>query len=123
MLVFHRDAKVIIEQVNNGPTEFLPLSIYNYRKKLLSSDYFIVNPLGSYMCLDRKKSEFHLERGVFCGIKTMILDPKRLDKVPDLFRPRKDPSNYIASKKLLDALFKGGELKPTNIVARKIKIG
>lgn len=121
MLIVHRDVKETIEANNRGPTEYLPLHIYDHRKRLASDEYFVVNPLGAWDCLDLDASVIEYLDGEVVGIETMVLDPEKLDSVPDLFRVREDPSIYLASQRLLERIVLG-DLKPTNVYIDRLPV-
>lgn len=121
MLIVHRTVKEIIEANNSGPTEYLPLHIYNHKKRLASDEYFIVNPLGSWDCLDLGASKIEYMDGDVVGVDEMVLDPTKLKEVPDLFRVREDPSTYLGSQRLLERIVMG-DLKPTNVYIDRLPV-
>jgi hypothetical protein len=111
LLIVHKRVKEVIERVNQGPTEFLALSIYNHKKRLASADYFVVNPLGTHDVLDMSASEIQWLDGDVVAIDKMMLDAEKVRQAPDLFRPREDPRSYIISKRIASPL---RELDPPN---------
>lgn len=64
MLITSRRVKEVIERVNQAPPDYLPLAIYNHKKRAASTDYFIVNPIGTFDCLNLEASDivYHLEQ-------------------------------------------------------------
>lgn len=114
MLIVHRDVKKIIEKNDPGPIEFLPLHIYNHKKRLASDEFFVVNPLGTWDCLDLDASEIDYLDGKVADVLELVLDRKKLEKAPDLFRVKEDPSVYVASRRLLEKIV-GGKVKVTNL--------
>ena len=82
-----------------------------------SRDYFIVNPLGTFDCLDRKKSEIQFEGDEIVGIDKIVLDSKKMKDAPDIFRLPEAPSEYFVSQRLVTKL---QSLKPTNLYLRNI---
>jgi len=111
LLIVHRRVKEVLEHVNRGETEYLPLAIYNHKRRLASAEYFVVNPLGTYDVLDLKASDIEWDDGDVVDVNKMVLDPKKVKKAPDLFRPNEDPTAYIISKKVATELRK---LSPPN---------
>ncbi|WP_163997995.1 imm11 family protein [Pyxidicoccus caerfyrddinensis] len=114
MLIVSKKVKESIERVNKGPTEYLPVAIYNHKRRLASADYFIINPLGTFDCLDLKKSRIEYHEGDVVGVDEFVLDPKKLKKAPDLFRAREDPVAYFVSERLIGEWL-DMEPRPTNI--------
>jgi Immunity protein family (Imm11) len=101
LLIVHRRVKDVMERVNRGETEYLPLAIHNHKRRLASADYFVVNPLGTHDVLDLDASDIEWdEDGDVIHVNKMVLDPKKLKKAPDLFRPNEDQGAYIISKKI-----------------------
>jgi hypothetical protein len=117
-LIVDEAMRQAIEKGKVGKVEYLPLSILDHKKKLASDKYFIVNPLGTFDCLDLKKSKIERVDDEIVGIQQFVLDPKKLAKAPDLFRLPEMPNQYVFSKDLLGALKK---LNPTNVVVTKVE--
>ncbi len=106
-LIVSLAAKTVMEQINRGPVEYLPLSILNHKGRLASADYFYVNPLGAYDCLDYAHSEIEYfeDTQKVVDVDRYVLCPKKLEQVPDLFRIKEEPTGcYVISQTLLDAL-------------------
>jgi hypothetical protein len=116
MLLVDRPTKEVIEQINKAQTQYLPVKIYNHKKRLASADYFIVNPLGTYDCLDTKQSGIEYEDGEVVDVdeEALVLDRKKMKKAPALFRVREDPGIYVVSEDIVDAWI-ALEPRPTNV--------
>jgi hypothetical protein len=114
MLIVSKRLKEGIEAVNRGPIQYLPLSIYNHKKRLASSDYFIVNPLGTVDVLDTSASEIEYLDGEIVGITKYVLDAKKIVHAPDIFRIKENPETYVVSERVLGEWRKIAP-KPTNI--------
>jgi hypothetical protein len=99
-LIVSGSVKNVIERMNTGTIEYLPVSIYNHKKRLASSDYFIINPIGSLDCLDLNASEITYFDGHIVTIDKYVLAAKKLAGVLDLFRIKDDPRVYVISHKL-----------------------
>jgi hypothetical protein len=105
LLIVHKRVKEVMERVNGGATEYLPLAIYNHKRRLASADFFVVNPLGTHDVLDLDASDIERdEDGDVVHVNKMVLDPKKLRTAPDLFRPDEDVEAYIISKKIATEL-------------------
>jgi hypothetical protein len=86
------------------PVEYLPLAIYNHKRRLASSEYFIVNPLGTVDALDRERSKIEWLGADIVEIEKLVLDPEKLKHAPDLFRLKEEPSAYVISQRLIAQL-------------------
>jgi hypothetical protein len=117
LLIVSRRVKEGIERVVTAPVEYLPVAIYNHKKRLASKDYFIINPLGTLDCLDLDRSEITWSDGEVVDVDVFVLDPKKLDGAPDLFRIKEDPRTYVMSKRLVKELV---PLDPTNFLVDEL---
>jgi hypothetical protein len=121
MLIVHQGVKETIEKMNKGPTEYLPLQIFNHKKRLASDEYFIINPLGGWDCLDLSASKIDYLDGKVADVLEIVLDKEKLKRVPELFRIREDTTVYVASHTLMQAVVKG-DPKPTNLYIDKLPV-
>ncbi|MFP2960930.1 imm11 family protein [Myxococcus sp. 1LA] len=115
MLITSRRVKEVLEKVHQGPAEYLPLSIYNHRKRLASADHFIINPLGTVDCLNLEASEIEYHNGKVVRVNNPVLDPAKIRNAPHLFRMRENSYSYLISEVMLQAL-RTIEPRPTNFV-------
>jgi hypothetical protein len=60
----------VIKANANVEIEYLPLAIYNHRKRLHAANYWIINPIGTTDCLDLAASD--VIRGEETGQITMV---------------------------------------------------
>ena len=116
-LVVHSDMKEVIAAHCQGlEVEYLPVDLYDHRKRLYSRDYFFINPIGTRDCLDTVASGVELgPEGGVVRVGEYVLDPKKADALPVLFRIQEAPSTYVVSQVLADALREKGF---SNIVLR-----
>ncbi|MFY2558737.1 imm11 family protein [Corallococcus terminator] len=112
VLLVAAPVKAVIEKSQVGKMEYLPLAIYNHKKRLASSDYFIVNPLGTFDCLDLEQSEIQYNKGDIVAVHRPILDPKKIASAPDLFRVPENRRLYVISERLAAGL---KAIKATNV--------
>jgi hypothetical protein len=103
--------------------ETLSFTLYDHKKRVLSKDYWIVNPVGTFDCLNRKASKIkYMEdddsQSEIVSVKKYVLDPKKLENTPDLFRVPESPSQYLFSERLVK---KFQEKKFTNIFLTEIE--
>lgn len=125
-LIVERPVKEVIEaRCPAVDVEYLPLAIYNHKRRLQRNDYFIVNPIGALDCLDLSASEIeYLDEpddpyhGAVVGVDRFVLDRKKLEGAPALFRVREEPFRYVIDERLAEALRRGGF---TNIVLTEIE--
>lgn len=104
LLIVSQAVKEVIERINKGPTEYLPLVILNHRRRPASMAHAIIHPTGTWDVLDRSASEIEMFEGDVVGIDKMVFDPRRLADAPDLFRLRDQSHSYFISQRLLDAI-------------------
>jgi hypothetical protein len=95
--------------------EYLPVTIYNHKKRPHPGEYFIINPIGSRDCLDLGASEVeYLDEpgdpyhGAVVGVDRFVLDPQKLAQAPSLFRIREDVNKYVVDERLASALLARG---------------
>jgi hypothetical protein len=114
MLIVSKRLKDGMSAVNQGPVQYLPLAIYNHKKRLASSDYFIVNPLGALDVLDTSASKIEYLDGNVVQVTHYVLDPKKSVQVPDVFRIKENSEACVVSERVLDEWRKITP-KPTNV--------
>jgi hypothetical protein len=79
--------------------ELLPAAIYDAAKKLLSDDYWIVNPLAIVECLDDDADEHR------------VLKASALEGAPGLFRIARDVQTYVVSDAIVASVAAKKKLK------------
>jgi hypothetical protein len=80
----------------------------------VADDYSIINPLGSYDCLNAEKSDIVYHDGKVVKVQTPVFDPDKLAGVPALFRIVEQPRDYFLNSDLLLAI-DDIRPKPTNV--------
>ena len=112
--------KQCIEQSKNNEIEYLPFILLNHKGKEHSTDYWIINPIGSVDALDIENSIVRRGKrtGEIVGIKEAVFNNKSLENAPDLFRiPQKHP-NYYVSERLVEC-WRG--IGATNVLLTEIR--
>ena len=100
--------------------EYLPFTLFNQKKRVHSTDYFIINPIGGFDCLDEEACGIEYDSdGDVVLVKKFVLRRKKMESAPHLFRIDKRPAEYVMSQQLVSALKEAGV---TNIVGRKLPI-
>lgn len=119
LLILSAQVKAAIEQFGVPDVEYLPVAIYNHKRRLASSDYFIVNPLGALDCLNLEKSDIKYSGTDIVHVEEMVLDARKVAHAPGLFRVKEDRYTYIFSEPLLAKLI---PLKPTNLYFHELPV-
>lgn len=108
VLIGSGELKAAIEKYSEGTEiEFLPFTLYDKKKQVCGTDYYIINPIGTFDCLDFKASKITWdddEPGEIIRIRKHVLDKKKLKNAPQLFRIDKDPCEYVVGLKLVREL-------------------
>lgn len=124
MLIAHRALRDVVEEYCRGvEIEYLPFALYDHRKRLYSTDYCIINPIGTFDCLDREKTDAvwddqRPER--LSLLRVPVLERKKVAKAPQLFRIKESPTDLIVGPELGTAI---GRAKLTNVRGTKLKFG
>lgn len=108
MLVSGPFRRVIEDLCVGVPIEYLPVSIHDHRKRPFATDYHIVNPLGTFDCLDEKKTDIEWdddEPGTVIDVDDLVLDRAKMKNAPELFRVHLDPTSYVVGRKLARAIY------------------
>ncbi|RKH10868.1 hypothetical protein D7V97_12650 [Corallococcus sp. CA053C] len=111
MLIVHKDLKDLIQKhAGDEQVEYLPFTVYDHRKRAHGRDYFIINPLGTFDCLDFEAST--LRRGRenperISDVLEHVLDRKKMKAAPPIFRVDKDSSTYVLGYELAKEISQG----------------
>jgi hypothetical protein len=124
MILVTKTLRDIVEELcPKADIEHLPFVLLDHRNRVLSKDYYLVNPIGGIECLDKTKSDIAYsskEPKRVIGILKYVLDPKKVEKAPELFRIGEQSTDYVVSSVLLDEWKK---IKATNVVTEKLPFG
>ncbi|HLP43519.1 MAG TPA: DUF1629 domain-containing protein [Fibrobacteria bacterium] len=123
ILLVSEEMKDAIAELVTSDIEIFPTVIFNHRKRVASNRHFIINPLGIRDCLDYKNSTIQYSKrvpGAIVAIDNFVLDPRKLDGVPHLFRMKEKRNAYILSESLVGKLQK---LRPTNVFVKELALG
>lgn len=117
-LVLERQVVQVIQKYCPGIViEYLPFTLINHKGRVHSEDYFIVNPIGSFDCLNHKSSQITYHKKEISRIDRYMLDSDKLKSAPALFRIPEMPDKYIINEELAKAFDEHGF---TNIVLTEI---
>lgn len=120
-LIVSRDFKEAVEKLCGDKVEYLPFTLYDHRKRVCSKDYFILNPLGTFDCLDFKKSDIvwsDSDPNRIVHIKEHVLDRKKMKDAPQLFRIERDPTEYVVGVELAREIY---DRDFTNVIWTKLR--
>lgn len=84
--------------------EYLPMCLLDLDGRIVSSDYFIVNPIGAFDCLDFDASEVFWDDenpNQILDVEDHVLDRRKMKDAPQLFRVEKDPHTYVIGLELI----------------------
>ena len=130
-LIVHRDVKVVIEDAYRDrcpswPVEYLPFTLINHRGRPHSTDYWFINPIGFFDCVDHASSSidyFEDDPSMILGINRLVIDESKLRGAPPLFRVAVADDRYLIDAPLHDAIVSRGftnfrflELSPSNVL-------
>jgi hypothetical protein len=107
MCLASKELKDLIAEHVTESIEYLPVAICDHRKRTLGPDYFIVNPLGAIDCLDLAKSRVMYSKKdptKIVQIRDYVLDRKKLEKAPQLFRMEHSRATYVVGSALAQAI-------------------
>lgn len=110
LFVSKRLRQVIERHCRDIQVELLPFTLYDHRKRVLSQDYVIVNPIGTIDCLDLKASDILWDEDKpdkVLDVNKIVLSAKKLKNAPALFRIKEAPTSYIISFPLAKELHDG----------------
>ena len=121
MLIVSQQAKAILQAQALANIEYVQVSIFDHKERLASSDYFIVNIIGSLDCLNQDKSL--LKRGRINpesvhAVNKVVLHEEKISSEQRLFRVTLIPFITIIRDDLVAVLkkhkMKGFTLYPLN---------
>lgn len=97
-LLMSSELRDVVEKHCKNEIEYLPFTLYDHRKRVYSRDYWIVNPIGTFDCLDFQASEIvwgSKDATAVIRVNKHVLDRKKVQDAPQLFRVDKDPMAYV----------------------------
>lgn len=121
MLIASPGLKEAIQKHCKNEIEYLPFTLYDHRKRVFSEDYSIINPIGTFDCLDLKASDIawsQKEPDRVLRIREYVLDRAKMQAAPQLFRIDKNPSVYVIGRELAREIY---DRKLTNILWTELR--
>jgi hypothetical protein len=89
VLVVNNKVKDLLGFMGINHIEYLPIWLWDHKKKPVSDDYYIVNPLGSVDFIDMEKSEYEmdsLDESQIAYIEELVIDYDKIPEDAKLFR-------------------------------------
>lgn len=117
-LIVDKRLRDVIGAARLGEVEFLPLAIVDHKKRIASRDYFVVNPIGGFDCIDRAASDIEWLGDEVVEATKYVFDRAKTAAAPDLFRIRETPRVYVMSAALASACQAAGA---TNLVLTPVE--
>ncbi|RMG93914.1 MAG: hypothetical protein D6705_17425 [Deltaproteobacteria bacterium] len=124
LLIFDTRCKEVVEEACRGQEiEYLPFTLLDHGGDLLSKDYWIVNPIGTFDCVDRSRSDISYldddpSKDVL-SVRTFAFKKERMADAPHLFRVPEQRNCYFMDETLGRALVR---LEPTNLFITEIDV-
>lgn len=121
MLIVSSAFKEAIQKHCTNEIEYLPFTLYDHRNRPYSKDYFIINPIGTFDCLDLEASDISWSTKApkkILRIRKYVLDRAKMQSAPQLFRVDGDPSEYVLGRELAREMY---DRKLTNILWKELR--
>ncbi|WP_445177035.1 imm11 family protein [Psychromonas algicola] len=68
-------------------------------------NYFYINPLGSFDCLDKEESVIkYNSEGKVIAVRHFVFDQKKMATLPDIFRVKESEKKYFINQRLVDEI-------------------
>lgn len=111
---------VIKEHCQDAAVEYLPITLFSKKKRVQSTDYCLVNPVGAIDCLDLERSNIaYTPEGEIIDVKKAVLNHGKLKDAPALFRIKETPRQYVLTEPLARAI---AARSFTNIFVQEIEL-
>ena len=91
--------------------EYLPLTIFNHKKKAEAAPYAIVNPIGTHDCVDPAASDVvmnTINSDYISVVKKLAIDPSKIASTARLFRAKGLGTVIFFTRELADKVKAAG---------------
>ncbi|WP_426756607.1 imm11 family protein [Myxococcus sp. Y35] len=115
MLIGSSAFKEAVQKHCANEIEYLPFTLHDHRGRPYSDDYCIINPIGTFDCLDLEASDISWSAKSprkILRVREYVLDRAKMQSAPQLFRVEGAPSEYVIGRELARELY---DRKLTNI--------
>ena len=104
-LIVEYETKEIIQEFCGEHCEYLPVKIENHRGRIEQKNYFYINPLGSFDCLNKEESVIkYNSNGQVIAVRHFVFDQKKMESLPDIFRVKESEKKYFINQRLVDEI-------------------
>ena len=110
-LMVNTQAKDVFLGTCNCEIEALPFTLINHKGRIHSKDYWILNPIGTFDCVNREASDIKYQDatkqevvGIGLADGSLVFDSKKMQNAPDLFRVPEKPSLMFISERMALAI-------------------
>lgn len=99
-----------VERLTDGAEiEYLPFTLINHKGRVHSTDYVIINPLGTFDCLDLNASTVtYTSDGDVLKVEKAVLSREKVEDAPALFRISEEAAMYVLREDLARACYERG---------------
>jgi len=100
LFIVSKKVKEIIEGLSVQNMEYLELTLFDHEMKISSTDYYILNLVGSVDCINMKDSKYRMDcllEDRIDRIKELVLDENKIPPEAKIFRLVNKPEEYIVS--------------------------
>ena len=107
-IIFDKKVKEVFKSFDMPEIEYLPFTLLDHEGKVVSKNHVFINPLGTYDCLDYKRTQISKTEGITIGAEDVTLSKQKLNSLPDLIRPKDIPYLCLFSRGLAEAIINSG---------------
>lgn len=128
-LIVNTAMKDTILQHGNFPDieiETLPFTLFDPSGKVMSKDYWIINPIGTKDVLNKKFSDIHYldapgdpDHGKVVSVRKFVINPDKLDEKIAIFRVPEAKEETFINETLARAFYEKGY---TNVMLEEIEL-
>ncbi|WP_431686072.1 imm11 family protein [Hahella sp. NBU794] len=120
MLAFSKKAADLIISIAQSEIEVIPFTLLTPKGKVYSNDYVFINPVGAIDCINWKETDCSRRKnGDVSSFDKLVLDKKKIDNPPHLFRLKYLTNAYIFSEVLTKSLL---DKNHTNLIFSEIEM-
>jgi hypothetical protein len=117
-IIDNRTSEIVLAQ-QVGNVEKFAFVLLDHKGRVYSRDYCFLNPLEHRQCMDEQRSDvLRTSKGTIMRVRKLVLTKSRLPPI-DLFRLAEQPSIYLLSERLVQALRDNG---CTNFVLNEVTV-
>lgn len=107
--VVSKKFRTLVESLGATEIEFLPVTIFDHKKKAVAQEFFVLNPLRIVDCIDREKSKLDwniIDPDLISGVHKLELDLQRIPAKAGIFRPKHLWHRLLVERNLAAAIEK-----------------